>query len=144
MKFVPNPRKNRRKAPALRHKSGLKLNLKELFITRGIRHPYSEMSKLGISHAVIHSLISGTQVLLKIVHVEKICLALRCTPNDLFRWAPLQGANVPQSHPLHSLNRTLTEASLSTELAEMSLDHLRVLKKVAAELKNGKLPMEEK
>lgn len=138
MKFVPNPRASRRKAPAPRNQSNLKLNLKELFQAHGIRFPYVALSKMGISHSVIKTMLNGNLVHLKLIHIEKICLALRCMPNDLFRWTPDKATAVSADHPMNTLNRSLAEATLASELSEMNIDHLRMLKKMAAELKSGK------
>jgi len=35
--------------------------------------------------------------------IEKLCIALSCTPNDLLEWQPNPAAAIPESHPLHAL-----------------------------------------
>lgn len=139
MKFVRHPRNKRSKEISSRNKSGLTLNLKELCKMRGIQHPYSLLRKLGISNLVIHKMLNGKIVFLKAVHIERICLALWCTPNDLFKWSPTGETVIPAGHPMHGLNRSLTESGLADEMAKMSLDELRQLRKVAQEIKSGKI-----
>jgi len=55
---------------------------------RGIKKPYSFFIKLGISHSISSRM--GTDKANKILlrHLEKMCLELNCTPNDLLHWIP--------------------------------------------------------
>jgi len=37
--------------------------------------------------------------------VEKLCLALNCTPNDLLEWTPSKNMTVNDTHALNALKR---------------------------------------
>jgi len=41
---------------------------------------------------------------IKLVHLERLCLALRCTPHDLLEWNPSDNY-VDVSHPLFALRK---------------------------------------
>lgn len=44
--------------------------------------------KTGISHATIYKMSNSQTKMISFENLEKICIALECTPNDLFEIEP--------------------------------------------------------
>lgn len=42
---------------------------------------------------------------IRLDHLEKLCLLLNCTPNDLLRFSPDKNQVVPETHALHQLKK---------------------------------------
>ncbi len=66
----------------------LKWNFKRLCKMRGIEKPYSFFIKLGISHTIASNMATDKLDKILLRHLEKNCLELNCTPNDLLDWVP--------------------------------------------------------
>ncbi|HBX46233.1 MAG TPA: hypothetical protein DEG28_10170, partial [Porphyromonadaceae bacterium] len=63
-------------------------NLKPIMKLRGISHPYSFLVNAGFSPKIAQKISGGTMRSLRMSHVERLCLALMCEPNDLLAWKP--------------------------------------------------------
>jgi DNA-binding Xre family transcriptional regulator len=96
----------------------LKLNLVRLFKIRGITKPNAFLSKLGINYVTASNIINGKVTSLKFSHTEKLCKALKCTPNDLYEWVP-DKKNPDKNSPLASLVRN-HDSDLNKIAASMS------------------------
>lgn len=83
----------------------LKLSLRRLFSERGISQPSNYLMKLGIPRHTAHRILSGEHTHLHFRHVETLCKALVCTPNDLLEYIPGKEDALPEKHPLKSLKR---------------------------------------
>lgn len=78
-------------------------NVKRLFKLRGIDKPAKFLQENGFSHHTAYSISSSRFLTLSLKNVEKLCLALSCTPNDLLEWTPPKNSNIPENHPLYAL-----------------------------------------
>ena len=76
--------------------------------------------------------MKGDMQTLKTHHMEKVCLALRCTPNDLLEWKPAESA--PTDHPLHALQRR-RRLDILEAIHSLPLEKLDELKEKLEELK---------
>lgn len=81
------------------------VNLAPIFSARGITQPNKFLIKNGITRNVASSLINGYSRHIKLDHIEILCRALNCEPNDLFQFNPYQGDTLPKDHPLFNLKR---------------------------------------
>lgn len=77
-------------------------NLKRALTIRGVKYATTFFMKHGYSRAVASSLAGMTTVPPK--HLEKLCLMLNCTPNDLFDWIPDAEHDKPD-YALYELKR---------------------------------------
>ena len=68
--------------------------------------------------------------------MERLCLLLNCTPNDLFDWREDGKTVVHDTHALRTLTKQTND--IQTTLRELPLDKLEKLGEMLAELKNGK------
>lgn len=104
----------------------VRLRIKELMEERGIKHPFTALCKLGITHAIAQKYISGEKRWIILAHVEKLCLFLRCTPNDLFEWVPDGQTVADKEHPLHRV-KPRKPFKVEDELKKLTPDEIRKL-----------------
>jgi DNA-binding Xre family transcriptional regulator len=81
----------------------LKLNIIELAQSRGIKNLTAHLMNFGFTYQPAFRLSSGKTKSLPVPNIEKLCLALNCTPSDLFTFTPSQSKPLPASHPLLTL-----------------------------------------
>jgi DNA-binding Xre family transcriptional regulator len=83
----------------------LYLDIKRAMRLRGVDNHYDFMIKLGFVPLTAKNFLSGAARLIKLDQIERLCLALNCTPNDLLEWrAPENQAN-PEAQALIKLKR---------------------------------------
>ena len=66
----------------------LKWNFRRMCRMRGIKKPYTFFKNLGISHTIASHMATDKLDKILLRHLEKNCLELNCTPNDLLHWEP--------------------------------------------------------
>ncbi|MCV9389087.1 helix-turn-helix domain-containing protein [Reichenbachiella ulvae] len=106
----------------------LRLNISRVMRIRGIRNPYKFLRDQGISHAVVNRLLSGKSKGVKMDQLQRICLALHCTPNDLMEWDNAQ-SSLSDEHPIQELVRVDDNFSLE-DLRKLPLEKLRELEEM--------------
>lgn len=99
------------------------LNLKKIMRLRGIENDYRMLLKLGFASSTARMLLDGSAYQIKFEQLEKICLALNCTPNDLLEWQPPAESPVAETHSLQNLRRK-PEKDLPKLLAEIPSNKL--------------------
>ena len=84
----------------------LKFNVKRMFAARGIERMTGFLVKLGMTYPRASRFLKAQSGLVKIKDIERLCIALNCTPNDLFEWLPDTSKTVlPETHALNALNK---------------------------------------
>jgi DNA-binding Xre family transcriptional regulator len=111
----------------------LKLNIHYIATLRGYNKAYAFLMSLGISHNIAQRLAAGDTKKIPLDHLEKICIALRCTPNDLLDWQADNQA-VDADHPLHALNRDTARLKNLEKLKSLPLDKLERLNELIGEM----------
>ena len=81
----------------------LKYNLKKHFKLRGISYPARFLIEIGFTKQSAYNVARGNFVSLSPSHLEKLCLSLNCTPNDLMEWEPGKNITDPETHSLQKL-----------------------------------------
>lgn len=61
----------------------MKLKLKELLEQQN-KSVYWLKHETNISHATIYKMVNNETTMISFDNLEKICIALNCTPNDIF------------------------------------------------------------
>lgn len=115
----------------------LTINISRIFAVRGIKKPFTELRKLGISYGTAWNLVSGKTASIHSKHLEAICERLNCTPNDLYAWKPDNAGVDVERHPLKGLMRDENAADIGNILNEVPLDKLNEAREMLASLKNG-------
>jgi DNA-binding Xre family transcriptional regulator len=113
----------------------IKLNLGPLFEARGIEKPYSYLLKKGIPRHTAQRILSGEHTHLHFRHVELLCKAFNCSPNDLLIYIPNKEEQLPENHPLHQLKKESVDFSWLQSTANMPLQELhQLIRKVKEEI----------
>lgn len=110
----------------------LTYDLSTVFSARGVKKGYSFLKKLGLGHPAAHKLRKGNVRAVRLDHIEKICLELHCTPNDLLVWTP-DDRPVTDDHPLNQLKKRDEQLDLIGDIRDLPLDKIRELKEKLAE-----------
>lgn len=98
----------------------LKLNLQKVFMVRNITKPSTFLGKMGINHYSARNYTNGSQRIVGLDLIEKICIELHCTPNDLLEWIPEKEI---QDHPMNQL-KSSDIASIAQKLRNIPFDKL--------------------
>jgi DNA-binding Xre family transcriptional regulator len=96
------------------------LNITRILRLRGIDNHYHFLVKLGFAGSSARKMMDGT-LEIKLEQLEKLCVALNCTPNDLLEWRPDASQAVAETHSLNSLKRS-ADRDLPKLLREIPVD----------------------
>lgn len=114
----------------------LKLNIHSLLEQRGIKEPNAHLMKFGFTKHTASWLLTRNIKSLPIHSIEKLCLALNCTPSDLFIFQPQANEPVPENHPLKSLIPKSEPVNLTNIANEIPIAKLPEFSKKLEELKS--------
>ena len=107
----------------------LKFNIKPIFELRGIDKPYSFMVNNGFSGRTTNMIINNKVKVLRLEHIERLCLLLLCEPNDFLEWKPDKDKIYSEKNPLNGLRRTENIKNISETFSEMTFQELKDLAK---------------
>lgn len=105
----------------------LKLSVMPLLHARGVKNKTAYLQKMGMSYHAARYIVGDHMHSFNLQVVEKICLALDCTPNDLLFFVP-SSQDVPKTHPLHSLHKDRFRDELAEGVQQLSPTELELLK----------------
>ena len=111
----------------------LQLNLKRIFKARSIEQPYKFLVKSGFVPFTAHKYKNGKAEHMRLDHIEKLCIILNCTPNELFEWVPDDLLDDRADHPLQKIRRREKRIEINQLLSKMSLDKLEEIQQMLAE-----------
>ena len=103
----------------------LTLNLKPIFNARGITKPHAFLVKNGFSNFSASRLINNETIVFRLEHMEKLCNALVCEPNDLLLFTPDNNKQYAPNHPLLKLASDDSNANWPQTLATMPFKELK-------------------
>ncbi len=70
---------------------------------------------------------------MRLDHIEKLCITLNCTPNDVFEWLPDDLLDDRPDHPLQQIRRREKHIEISKMLSKVSLEKLELIEQMIAE-----------
>jgi len=106
----------------------LTLNLNPIFKARGIERPYTFLVKAGLTPHTANVLLNSKTKVFRLDHIEKLCVILRCEPNDLLVWNPSKNEIIADDHPLTKLKQGESPSiDLRKTLLNMPYDKLKSL-----------------
>lgn len=108
----------------------LGFNFQRIFRARGIDRPFSFLVKAGYSANFATRIANNRVERLNLPDVERICVLLQCTPNDLLQWFPESNDKTNDKHPLISLKRSNTAVHITQLLKNVPLDKLNDIENV--------------
>ena len=92
---------------------------------RGIRQPFAYLRNAGLPLGAVRKITNGTYARPPLDHIEKLCLVLQCTPNDILRWLPDKGQ--PGDVPLKELSLPDEHLEFLSTLQALPIDALKEL-----------------
>jgi hypothetical protein len=111
----------------------LHLCLGRIFKARGIEQPYKYLVKNGFVPFTAHKYKNGKVEQIRLDHIEKLCVILNCTPNELFEWVPNDLLDDYPDHPLQQIRRREKKIEINKILSKMPLHKLEEIEKLIAE-----------
>lgn len=81
----------------------LTYNLHKHFKLRAVSAPAVFLMQNGFNQQTAYRITKNKFSALSAKHIEKLCLALNCTPNDLMEWEPDKNLENPEKQSLNKL-----------------------------------------
>lgn len=111
-------------------------NLTRVLDLRGIDNPTGFLLRHGFLRKTASNLANDRVLHIKVAHLEKLCRALNCTPNDLFEWRADDKDAIAESHSLKSLQKSKPATPLSQIVKDIPVDKLDRVEDLLNQLKN--------
>jgi DNA-binding Xre family transcriptional regulator len=111
----------------------LTFHLSPIFKARGIEKPYSFLVKSGFTSHTASTILNNETKSLRLDHVELLCKALFCEPNDLLLWTPDTRAAYAPNLPLQKLRQSESDNNWQGTYAAMPYQKLKELTKTIME-----------
>lgn len=112
----------------------LYFNLTRLLKLRGVERPYSWLVQNGFVPQTAVRWSKNEIGYVRPEQMERLCLLLNCTPNDLFDWREDSQTVVHDTHALRTLIKQKND--IQTTLRELPLDKLEKLGEMLEQLKD--------
>jgi DNA-binding Xre family transcriptional regulator len=103
----------------------LSLHLTPILQARGIDKPHSFLVKSGISSYSAHVILNNKSRVFHLRHIELLCQALVCEPNDLLLYTENNVGQLPTNHPLHLLKKSAAPIEMRVTLASLPYKQLK-------------------
>ena len=114
----------------------LYFNPRRVFRLRGITNDLTFMMKNGFIRSTASNLLNGYTRYVKDEHLEKLCLLLHCTPNDLYDWRPSKDTLITEDHPIQALKRGDAPKNITEIVKHLPLDKLDKVEALLEQLKD--------
>jgi DNA-binding Xre family transcriptional regulator len=113
-------------------------NPNRILALRGVDRMFNFLCKIGFIQTTASSIVSGKIRSIKIEHIERLCAALNCTPNDLFEWQHSAKDNLPAEHQLKTLAKeNLKPVNVRALLKDIPIEKMPELESLLKGLKDG-------
>ncbi|HQU86287.1 MAG TPA: helix-turn-helix transcriptional regulator [Pyrinomonadaceae bacterium] len=113
----------------------LKLNIKSIVELRGIQKTTAFLVKLGFHPSKASRFFVTDHSVVKLRDLEKLCIALNCTPNDLLEWKPDANTVLPETHALNKLKNEGNSQNLRELIKDIPAERLKLIESLLEELK---------
>ncbi len=108
----------------------MKFNLEQALFMKGVEKPNTWLrQKAGLTPQAAHRLMKSKVRNLELKTLEKICIGLYCTPNDLVQWIPDGKVGDIPGHPLQVL-KPRPMPNVSERIKKLNTDQLLALDKI--------------
>lgn len=104
---------------------------------RGIENPHTFLMKNGFVSQTAWNLANNQASYIKPDQMEKLCILLHCTPNDLFEWQPEANFANAETHPLKALVREQPAKNISELVKDLPVEKMSELEEIIKNLKNA-------
>jgi len=115
----------------------LKYNFNRIFKARGIERPFTYLRKAGFSDNFATKAKNNRVKRLNLEIIERLCIQLHCTPNDLMEWVPDNGHEIGKDHPINIIKKSVKVVDITRTLNSVPLGKLEEIESLISEkLKN--------
>lgn len=111
-------------------------NPRRIFALRGIEKPSGFLARNGFTAPTATKFLQAKGTMINISYLQKICLLMKCTPNDLFEWKTEATNPIEETHPLNSLRRNEITTSIRELLKDVPVEKLPQVENLLRELKS--------
>ena len=108
----------------------MQLNLQRIFKARGISQPYKFLVQNGFVPFTAHKYKNSKVEHIRLDHIEKLCVILNCTPNDILEWMPDDLLDDTPTHPLQKIRVRNKKPDLNKLLSKYSLEKLEEIEQL--------------
>ena len=115
----------------------LYFNLQPIFTARQIAKPHSFLVRAGISPQTVSRILNNQMLVMRMKHIEILCRALYCEPNDLVAWRPDAAVPLPESHPLYKFVPSGDKMDWAQQVKTMPLKELKEMMNPVREANEG-------
>lgn len=109
--------------------------ISRLLALKGITKPVAYLTKAGFNHNTAWRLSRDKVQNLTTDQIEKLCIALNCSPNELLEYIPGEKQNLKTSHPLNALIYTQKQIDIQNVGADIPVNKLAAFSEELQELK---------
>jgi len=99
-------------------------NLRRVFALRGIDKPFAYLVKNGFAASTASNMLQYYPIVFKVKALEKLCVALNCTPNDLFEWRDDKDEALAANHALNNLRKAAVTRQFSEIVKDLPLEKI--------------------
>ena len=114
----------------------LYLNIKRVMRLRGVENHYKMLLDLGFAPQTARNFLKNAVWRISFEHLERLCLALECTPNDLLEWLPSEKQTNAETQALIKLKRD-GEEDIAKMIRSLPIEKFEQIAEILQDL-NGK------
>lgn len=111
----------------------LKYNFDRIFKARGVDKPFTYLRKAGFSDNFATKVKNNKIARLDLIMLERLCIKLRCTPNDFLEWTPDKSDNLDNDHPINIIRKSEKVVDITKTLNSIPLGKLDDIEKLINE-----------
>lgn len=111
----------------------LAYNFPRIFKARGIEKPFAYLTSQGFSDSFASKVKRNNVKRLNPGELEKLCVILRCTPNDLLEWTEDGSFDLDETHPMRKLKKPEKIQDLSKTIHSIPLDKVEEINEMINE-----------
>jgi DNA-binding Xre family transcriptional regulator len=105
-------------------------NFDRIFKARGVDKPFTYLTNAGFSDNYATKIKNNKIRRIGLKELEKLCILLRCTPNDFYEWIPENEEQVDKVHPLNVIRKSDKVFDLTKTLNSVPLGELDELEEL--------------
>ena len=116
----------------------IKLNLLQALKSKGIENTNKFLHQCEIPYYTASKLLNNKVESINFKYLEKICLQLHCTIDDLFVWIPDTSNKSSENHPLYKLVEKPANETINQKIKQLPFDKIQQINNYIDELNNQK------
>jgi DNA-binding Xre family transcriptional regulator len=116
----------------------IRLNIHQALKSKGIENTHKFLNQCQIPYHTASRLLNNNVESINFKYLEKICLHLHCTIDDLFVWIPDDNNKTATHHPLQKLVQKTTDLTITQKIKELPFDKIQQINNYIDGLNNSK------